>query len=60
MKLVLNLKELNEDKNCLKNKGKVYNLQVGEMEVQVIYSEDSRTLNDCLINILKQKKGENA
>lgn len=59
MKLGLNLKELNVDIECLANNGKVKNFQVGDMTVQVIYSEDNRTLNDCLINILKRKKGEN-
>ena len=40
---------------CLVNNKNLYQLQVGNMTVEFKYSENDKKINDCMINILKQK-----
>lgn len=41
---------------CLVNNKNLYQLQVGNMTVEFKYSENDKKINECMINILKQKK----
>ncbi len=40
---------------CLVNNKNLYQLQVGNMTVEFKYSENDKKINECMINILKQK-----
>ena len=42
----------------LSNKGKVYELKVGNINVEMSYSESDKKIDECMLNILKQKKRE--
>ena len=44
-------------KGLLKKEGK-YQLKVGEMCVEMSYSKNNKSLNECMLNILKQKVKE--
>ena len=33
-----------------------YKLKVGEMIVEIEYSENNKSFNECMLNILKQKR----
>lgn len=35
---------------------KLYKLKVGDMKVEIEYSEDNKTFNECILNILKKFK----
>ena len=39
----------------LSNKGKVYELKVGNMNVEMNYSKNNKRIDECMLNILKQK-----
>lgn len=39
----------------LVNNKNLYQLQVGNMTVEFKYSENDKKINECMINILKQK-----
>ena len=41
-------------KDLLKKEG-VYQLKVGEMCVEMSYSENNKSFNECMLNILKAK-----
>ena len=43
-----------KSENLIKNKD-LYKLQVGNMTVEFKYSENDKKINECMINILKQK-----
>ncbi len=34
---------------------KINKLKVGNLNVEIIYSKDGKSLNECMLNILKQK-----
>lgn len=40
----------------LVNNNGAYQLQVGDMVVEIEYSDNKKTFNECMVNILKQKK----
>lgn len=39
----------------LSNEGKVYELKVGELNVEIIYSKKQIKIDECILNILKRK-----
>jgi len=39
----------------LSNKGKVYELKVGNLNVEMSYSKSDKKIDECMLNILKQK-----
>lgn len=39
----------------LSNNGKVYELKVGDMVVEMSYSKTQKKIDECMLNILKQK-----
>jgi len=44
--------------NILKKSSKTketYKLKIGDMCVEMLYAENNKSLNDCMLNILKQK-----
>lgn len=41
--------------NHLSNNGKANELKVENIEVEVSYSKNNKRLDDCILNILKQK-----
>jgi len=44
-----------EIKELILDKEKVYELKVGNINIEVKYSENNCKIDDCMINILKQK-----
>ncbi len=40
---------------CLTNNNDSYQLQVGNMTVEFKYSENDKKINECMINVLRQK-----
>ena len=42
----------------LSNKGKVYELKVGNLNVEMSYSKSDKKIDGCMLNILKQKIGK--
>jgi len=51
-----NLKNQEKLINYLNNTENPYKLKVGDMVVEIEYSDVKKTFNECMINILKQKK----
>lgn len=41
-------------KGLIKKEG-IYQFKVGEMCVEMSYSENNKSFNECMLNILKQK-----
>lgn len=39
----------------LSNKGKVYEIKVGNLNVEMIYDKCNKKIDECMLNILKQK-----
>ena len=39
----------------LSNKGKVYEIEVGNLNVEMIYDKCNKKIDECMLNILKQK-----
>ncbi len=39
----------------LSNNGKVYELKVGNVNVQMNYANNGKGIDECMLNILKQK-----
>lgn len=39
----------------LKETENLYRLKVGNISVEVIYSENNKKIDECILNILKQK-----
>lgn len=46
---------MKEKFECLVNNKDLYKLQVGNIIVELKYSENDRKINECMINVLKQK-----
>lgn len=44
--------------NYLKNTENPYMLKIGDMVVNIEYSDTKKTFNECISNILKQKAGK--
>ena len=51
-----NLKNQEKIMNYLNNTENPYILKIGDMVVEIEYSDVKKTFNECMINILKQKK----
>lgn len=49
----------NETVEHLSNKGKVYEIKVGDINVEMCYAENNKKINECILNILKQKIKKN-
>ena len=49
------LKEQNKIIQYLLNTKNPYQIKVGEMTVEMVYSDTNKTFNKCMLNILKQK-----
>lgn len=47
--------EKKQSSKCIDNKENPYQLQVGDMLVEIKYSKCNKRLNECLLNILKAK-----
>lgn len=45
----------NKIKESLLNKGKVHELEVENLKVEMIYSKNQKEIEECMLNILKQK-----
>lgn len=39
----------------LSNKGKVYELKVGNINIEISYSKSNKKIDECMLDILKQK-----
>ena len=46
---------MNQKSERLVNNKDLYQLQVGNMTIEFKYSENDKKINECMINILKQK-----
>jgi len=42
----------------LLNTKNLYKLKIGDMKVEIEYSENNKTFNECILNILKKVKNE--
>lgn len=42
----------------LSNGEKVYEVKVGEITVEMSYSNENKKFDECMLNILKQKMGK--
>lgn len=49
---------MKQSSKCLVNNKDLYQLQVGNMTVEFKYSENDKKINECILNILKQKIGK--
>lgn len=46
---------MKQKSECLVNNKKPYQLQFGDMMVEIRYSNGNKKINECILNILKQK-----
>lgn len=61
----LNIKIYSKGENVLEKQSKKienlsksndkYELKVGDMTVEIVYSKNNKSFNECMLNILKQK-----
>ncbi len=58
MKGILNLSRKSELLEHLSNKGNLYELKLGNLNVEMIYSKSDKRIDECMLNILKQKIGK--
>ena len=49
------LKKQNKLSEYLLNKNNPYTIKVGDIVVEMEYSNNNKTLSECMINIIKQK-----
>lgn len=42
----------------LSNKENIYELKVGNLNVEINYSRNQKKIDECMFNILKQKRGK--
>lgn len=49
------VKKIQIVKNNLLEMKKSNHIKIGEMQVELKYSDNNKTINECIINILKQK-----
>jgi len=54
----INLNRKSELLEYLSNKGKIYELKVGNIKVEMDYSKKGKKFDECMLNILKQKIGK--
>lgn len=47
--------EKKQSSKCVVNKENPYQLQVGDMHVEIKYSNCNKKLNECMLNILNKK-----
>ena len=46
---------MKQNSESLVNNKDLYQLQVGNMTVEFKYSENDKKINECMVNVLKQK-----
>lgn len=46
---------MKQSSECLVNNKDLYQFQVGNMTVEFKYSENNKKINECMINVLRQK-----
>lgn len=46
---------MKQNSESLFNNKDLYQLQVGNMTVEFKYSENDKKINECMVNVLKQK-----
>ena len=46
---------MKQGSECLVNNKDLYQLQVGNMTIEFKYSENDKKINECMINVLRQK-----
>ena len=51
-----NLKKQEKIMKYINNIETPYILKIGDMVVEIEYSDNKKTFNECMVNILKQKK----
>ena len=51
-----NLKKQEKIMKYINNTETPYILKIGDMVVEIEYSDNKKTFNECMVNILKQKK----
>ena len=51
-----NLKNQENIMKYINNTENPYILKIGDMVVEIEYSDNKKTFNECMVNILKQKK----
>ena len=39
----------------LSNKGNIYEIKVGNLNVELVYSKGNKKIDECMLNILKRK-----
>lgn len=49
---------MKQNSKCLVNNKDLYQLQFGNMIVEFKYSENDKKINECMINVLRQKIGK--
>lgn len=50
---------MKQNSECIVNNKNLYQLQVGNMTVEFKYLENDKKINECMINILRQKRKMN-
>ena len=46
---------MKQKSECLVNNKDLYQLQVGNMTIEFKYSENDKKIDECMINVLRQK-----
>lgn len=46
---------MKQGSECLVNNKDLYQLQVGNMTIEFKYSENDKKIDECMINVLRQK-----
>lgn len=49
---------MKQKSKCLVNNNGTYQLQVGDMVVEIKYSSCNKKIDECILNILKHKIGK--
>ncbi len=58
LKAILNLNRKYENLGHLSSKGNVYELKCEDLNVEMIYSKSNKRIDECILDILKQKIGK--
>ena len=51
----INLNRKHEILEYLSKKGNVYELEIGNINVEMVYSKSNKKIDECMLNILKLK-----
>ena len=46
---------MKQKSECLVNNKHLYQLQIGHMTIEFKYSENDKKIDECMINVLRQK-----